>query len=191
MNLFESLKYTVKIPLNTSVLYCENKKIIVIIGPLKRKCVKLKLKVSIVNEFIFINSDLFQNKTLYKNNKKIKSLQGTTKAILKNSLVETSSVIFKKLQFVGVGYRAFLVENYENQLISLKLGYSHSIYCRISSKLIVFCLKFTKLFISGNSYQSISQIMNLIRKYRKPEPYKGKGILYENEKIKLKRGKKT
>jgi large subunit ribosomal protein L6 len=71
-----------------------------------------------------------------------------------------------------------------------KLGYSHSLYFKIPEQLIIFCLKFTKLFIYGNSYQNVTQIASLIRSYKKPEPYKGKGILYETEKILLKEGKK-
>jgi large subunit ribosomal protein L6 len=71
------------------------------------------------------------------------------------------------------------------------LGYSHQIYFKISHTLNVFCLKATSIFISGNSYQEVSQISALIRSYKYPEPYKGKGILYENEKIVIKEGKKV
>ena len=188
---FLSIKYCVRIPLNSSVLYCENKKIIVIIGALKRKCIKLKTKLQILmpEKLILIKSDLFENVS---NNekKKINSIRGTTKACLKQALVETSSILFQKLQLVGVGYRAFLIESFENQLILFKLGYSHSIYFRIPVNLQISCLKFTKIFIRGDCYQSLTQTSALIRKYRKPEPYKGKGVLYENEQVKLKIGKK-
>jgi large subunit ribosomal protein L6 len=90
-----------------------------------------------------------------------------------------------------VGYRAFDVDNFENKLLLFKLGYSHSIYFKIPIESQIFCLKRTKLFIHGNSYQDITKIAAFIRSYKKPEPYKGKGILYETEKIILKEGKKV
>ena len=72
----------------------------------------------------------------------------------------------------------------------LKLGYSHDIYLKIPRNLEISSLKFTKLFISGFSYGKITQTAALIQSYKYPEPYKGKGILYENQKIQLKEGKK-
>lgn len=123
--------------------------------------------------------------------KKIKAVQGTTLALIKQLSIETSAIIYQKLQFVGVGYRAFQVNGFENKLLLFKLGYSHPLYFRISKKLRIFCLKLTKLFISGQSYQTVNQTAALIRSYKKPEPYKGKGILYVNEKIELKEGKKV
>jgi large subunit ribosomal protein L6 len=185
-------KYSVKIPNNTKLIYCEKKKIIIIIGALKRKSLELKLKLKILSleKRIIVTSIPYTNVS---NNekKKIKVLQGTTIAHLKQALIETSSLLCQKLKFIGVGYRAFSVENYDTQLILFKLGYSHSIYFCISPELKISCLKLTKLFIFGNSYQEITQTAALIRQFRKPEPYKGKGVLYENEKIKLKEGKKV
>ena len=61
---------------------------------------------------------------------------------------------------------------------------------KTSKKIKIFCLKTTELFIYGNSYQNVTQTASLIRSYKKPEPYKGKGILYDTEKITLKEGKK-
>ena len=72
-----------------------------------------------------------------------------------------------------------------------KLGYSHPIFFKIPNNLQIFCFKFIKLFVWGNSYKNITQTSALIRSYKKPEPYKGKGILYEGEKIVLKEGKKV
>lgn len=186
-----SQKYCIKIPINTAVLYCEKKKIVTIIGSLKRKSLKLKIKLKILplEKLIKVSSTPFVNVS---NNekKKIKALQGTTTALLKQVLIETSSFLCEKLRFVGVGYRAFPEENYGNQLLLFKLGYSHPIYFRIPAKINISFLKLTKLFIFGTSYQNVTQVAALIREYRKPEPYKGKGVLYDNEKIKLKEGKK-
>lgn len=184
-----SEKYSIKAPNDSIILYCEQKKIITVVGPLARKTLKLKLKIIIIKNTIIVTSNPFLQ---FPNNKKkkIKSLQGTTCALIKQLIIETSSILYKKLKFVGVGYRSFDVKNLEKKLFMFKLGYSHSIYFKTPKELNIFCLKLTKLFIYGNSYQNITKTASLIQSYKLPEPYKGKGILYENEKIKLKEGKK-
>lgn len=75
-------------------------------------------------------------------------------------------------------------------LLHFKLGYSHMIYFKIPINLKIYCLKANKLFILGDSYLFVTQIASLIRSYKVPEPYKGKGIVYTTEKIILKEGKK-
>ena len=97
---------------------------------------------------------------------------------------------YKKLKLVGVGYRLIPVESFREQLILLRLGFSHLLYFRIPHNLNFFYKKRVQLFISGYSYQWVTQFASLIRLLKKPEVYKGKGILYENEKIILKEGKK-
>ena len=123
--------------------------------------------------------------------KKIKALQGTTVALIKKCLVESSYIIYEKLKLVGVGYRVFPLSTLNSKILIFKLGYTHPIYFKIPENLQILSLKFTKLFIYGTSYKEISQISSIIRSYKKPEPYKGKGILYYNEKIILKEGKKV
>jgi len=185
-------KYIIKIPNDNIVLYCDKKKLISIIGPLGIKSLKLEVKIVLLKaeKTILVTSIPFLNLSNNKK-KKMKALQGTTVALIKQLLIETSSVLYQKLKIVGVGYRAFDVENYNKKLLMFKLGYSHSVYFKIPLSINIFCLKFTKLFIYGNSYQNITQTAALIRSYKSPEPYKGKGILYENEKIQLKEGKKV
>lgn len=185
-------KYIIKIPSQTKVLYCDKKNIITIIGVLTKKSVKLNLKLKVFNDkkTIFVTSISTFN---ISNNKKkhIKSVQGTTTALLKQLILESSNIFFKKLKLVGVGYKAFYVDNFESQLLLFKLGFSHSIYFKIPVALNFFCLKQTKLFVFGNFYQNITQLAANIQLCKLPEPYKGKGILDENKKIQLKEGKKT
>lgn len=184
-------KYTIKIPNNVTVLYCNTKQILTIIGPLTKKSLKLKVKISILKNknLIIISSEPFSPTSNYKKHTSL-ALQGTTTALIKQLILETSYTLYKKLKLIGVGYRAFDVENFDNKLLSIKLGYSHPIYFKISKKSKIFCLKKTKLFIYGNFYKDITQEAAFIRAYKKPEPYKGKGILYDTEKIILKEGKK-
>lgn len=181
----------IKVPNNISLIYCDKKKIIIFSGPIIKKSLQVKLKLIILNskKLIQVSSIPFLN--ISNNEKKnIKSLQGTTIVLIKQMIIETSTTLYQKLKLVGIGYKSIFVENFENKLLMLKLGFSHFIYYKIPKNLKFFCKKQTQLFIIGNSYQKVTQIVSSIRSIKKPEPYKGKGILYENEIINLKKGKK-
>jgi large subunit ribosomal protein L6 len=185
-------KYSIIVPSNVSILYYPKKQLLTLIGPLNKKSLKLGLKLEILKEkkIIYVTSNTFLNfsKIMKKN---IKSLRGTTVSHIKQLILETSTILYTKLKLVGVGYKIFNTEKLQNKLLLFKLGFSHPIYFKIPDKLNIFCLKQTKLFIYGTSYQNVSQTASIIQSSKYPEPYKGKGILYENEKIKLKEGKKT
>lgn len=187
-----SEKYTIKIPNDITVIYSSKKKIIVLAGVLSKKTLKLNVQLFVIkskNVIKVIPLPFF--KVSNNEQKKIKALQGTAVALIKQLIVETSVVLYQKLKLVGVGYRAFDVDNFKNKLLLFKLGYSHFLYFKISNEVRNFCLKMTKLFIYGNSYKNVTQTASLIRSYKKPEPYKGKGILYDTEKVTLKEGKKV
>lgn len=185
-------KYIIKIPNNITILYCNLKNIITVIGPLAKKSLKLKFKLEIFENKKIIKVSSTSLIKLSNNEKKnINSLKGTTISLIKKLFLETSSILYQKLKFIGVGYRVFKVKNFEDKLLMFKLGYSHLLYFKIPKNLNIFCLKLTKLFINGNSYNNITQTASLIRSYKIPEPYKGKGILYDNEIIKIKKGKKS
>lgn len=187
-----SKRYLIKIPKDVFLLYCEKKKLLTFVGPLNRKSLQLKLKILILkpkNHIIITRLPFFEISRNEK--KKLKTAQKTTVVLIKQIILEISFVFSKKLIFVGVGYRAFSIVLFKNHVLHFKLGFSHQIYFKISNTLNVFCLKATTIFICGNSYQEISQISALIRSFKYPEPYKGKGILFENEKISIKEGKKV
>jgi len=184
-------KYSVKVPGNIKILYCDKKNLITFIGPLATKSLKLKIKLLLISpsNLIIATSLLVDKKSIsgLKNGKKI---QGTTIAKIKQILTEVTYVLSRKLNLVGVGYRAFSHEKLPNQMY-FKLGYSHLVYFRIPLGLTSNCLKFTKIFISGNkSYDLLTQTAAQIRDCKLPEPYKGKGILHDQETVTLKKGKK-
>jgi large subunit ribosomal protein L6 len=186
-----SKTYEIKIPKNVIILYCNKKKIITICGPVRKKTTELKLEIKLIESKKILLVSTTPTFKLSNNQKKnIKALQGTTIALIKQLIMETSTLMFEKLLLVGVGYRAFDVESFPNKLLLFKLGFSHSIYYKIPKNVRIFCLKRTNLFISSDSYRNVTQTASIIQSYKTPEPYKGKGILYENEKIKLKEGKK-
>lgn len=185
-------KYCIKIPDNVRVFYCNKKESITLKGPsLQQKSLKLKVKLLILSNKKIIKITPFPF-TKVSNNKTrlMKTIQGTTCALIKQSLVEIVTTLYKKLKLVGVGYRLIPVESFEKRLILLRLGFSHLLYFRIPRYLNFFDKKRVQLFISGYSYQLVTKFASIIRSLKKPEVYKGKGILYENEKIILKEGKK-
>lgn len=118
--------------------------------------------------------------------KPTKTYWGTTTALLKNAVEGVSIGFGLQLNLVGVGYRAKVVD----QELRLKLGYSHDIVLTIPSGIEVVSLANTKLLLRGIDKQAVSIFAAKIRRFRFPEPYKGKGILFENEVIRRKDGKK-
>lgn len=185
------VKYNIKIPQDVSLIYSEKKKTLTVLGPLKKKSIKLKLKTFIDKSKKIISiSHLLFSKISNAEKKKIKTLRLTTVTQIKHLLIESSITIFQKLKIIGVGYRTDFTEIFKKKLLTLKLGYSHLLYMRIPKNLSIDCSTKTKFCIFGNSYNEVNEFSARIRSKKLPEPYKGKGILYENETVFLKEGKK-
>jgi len=184
-------KNIITIPKNITLIYSTEKKIITIIGLNQTKSLKLDIKpiFDYSNNQIEITNISFKKLSNHQI-KNIKALQQTTIALIKQFIIETSYLIYKKLIFTGIGYKVFNVEQFTGKLLMLKLGYSHFLYFKIPVEIKIHCLKSIKLFIFSNSYQNVTQLASTIRSFKKPEPYKGKGILYSTEKVILKEGKK-
>ena len=184
-------KYTLKVPKNIKILYCDKKNIIIFVSPSQTKSLELKVKVFLtpmLNLVTVTNIPIFR--TSASNFKNVKKIQGMTVAKIKQRIIEVNYTLYRRLRLVGVGYRGFSYEQSNNQ-IYFKLGYSHLIYFKIPNSLKTYCHKFTDLFIFGNSsFDTLTQTAAQIKACRTPEPYKGKGILYDQEKIILKKGKK-
>lgn len=184
-------KNSIQIPKHIKILYCDKKKILTFIGLLQKKSLKLNLKIILISsKNTIVVTNLPVNKTCNVSVKNLKSFQGTILAKIKQIIIEISYTLYHKLNFVGIGNRVFPFEDLNNQ-IYFKLGFSHLIYFKIPNPAKTFCKKFTKLFIFGSdSLEDLMQTASLIRHCKKPEPYKGKGILHNEEKIILKKGKK-
>lgn len=115
-----------------------------------------------------------------------KSFWGTYRALIANLVEGVSKGFEKKLLIEGVGYRA----NLKGKFLNLQLGYSHDIDHPIPDGIKIECPDQTTIVVSGNSKQKVGQVAAEIRAYRKPEPYKGKGVRYDGEYIFRKEGKK-
>ncbi len=111
---------------------------------------------------------------------------GTMRATINNMVTGVSKGFTKSLEIEGVGYRAAV----QGKNLVLQLGYSHDITFPIPSEIKITCEKPTSITITGADRRQVGQIAAVLRSYRKPEPYKGKGIRYATEHIRRKEGKK-
>ena len=117
--------------------------------------------------------------------KHTKQLHGTTRALINNMIVGCTDGFKKTLEIVGIGYRAALNGN----VLNLSLGYSHDINYEIEDGITVEVPNNTTIIVSGIDKQRVGEVASQIRGFRKPEPYKGKGIRYKDEHIIRKEGK--
>lgn len=115
-----------------------------------------------------------------------KALAGTTRALLSNMVVGVSQGFEKKLELVGVGYRAQM----KARILNLALGYSHPIDFSVPEGVEVETPSNTQILVRGIDKQQVGQVAAVIRGFRSPEPYKGKGVRYANETIIRKVAKK-
>jgi len=120
-------------------------------------------------------------------NKKSRQLWGLIRALLQNSVSGVSSGFEKKLEMVGVGYKAALSDP---KTIKIEVGFSHPVLMAIPEGLSALVEK-NIITIAGFDKQKVGEFAAKIRDIRKPEPYKGKGIRYLGEKVRRKEGKKA
>ena len=118
--------------------------------------------------------------------KRANMMWGTTRAQVNNIITGVSTGFAKKLEITGVGYKASVA----GKVLQLSLGYSHEVNYAIPADITVVTPKPTEIQISGINRQKVGQVAAEIREFRGPEPYKGKGVKYENEFIFRKEGKK-
>ena len=114
-----------------------------------------------------------------------KSQHGLTRTLIANMVEGVDKGYSKKLQLVGVGYRAAL----KGSDLEMQLGYSHPILVKAVEGITFEVPTQTEIVISGPSKEQVGQVAADVRAWRKPEPYKGKGIRYEGEQIRRKLGK--
>jgi large subunit ribosomal protein L6 len=118
--------------------------------------------------------------------KRARTLWGTTRALVANMVHGVGQGFTANLEINGVGYRAAV----QGKNLVLQLGFSHEVVYPIPPEVKIVCEKPTTVSISGADKQRVGQVAAEIRSYRKPEPYKGKGIKYDHETIRRKEGKK-
>lgn len=117
--------------------------------------------------------------------KEVRSLHGLWRALMQNMITGVTEGYTKKLELVGVGYKAEL----KGKKLQLSLGYSHPILFSPPDAIKIEVPQPTNIVVSGIDKQLVGQVAAKIRSFRPPEPYKGKGVKYEGEYIRRKAGK--
>ena len=173
-------KINISIPEKVKVALAGN--IINIEGPLGKKSINIDLDM--------FNLDIKEGKEISIKPKKIdqnsKRLWGMNRSLINNAVIGSSTGYEKTLELVGVGYRAAL----KGSQLNLQLGYSHDINFDIPTDVKIECPKPNLIKLSSINKEKLGAAAAKIRSFRKPEPFKGKGIKYIDEYIFRKEGKK-
>ena len=117
-----------------------------------------------------------------------KSMHGLARTLVQNMIIGVSDGFTKKLEIVGVGYRAAAKGT---NALEMQLGFSHPVHIQAPDGIEFEVPQQTEIIVKGIDKQLVGQVAADIRKWRKPEPYKGKGIKYEGERIIRKAGKQA
>lgn len=120
------------------------------------------------------------------NSQKAIALAGTTRAVIANMVEGVSNGFERKLELRGVGYRA----QAQGKVLNLTLGFSHPVAYDVPEGITVETPSQTEIVVRGCDKQQVGQVSAEIRGYRPPEPYKGKGVRYADERVVLKEAKK-
>jgi large subunit ribosomal protein L6 len=114
-----------------------------------------------------------------------RALHGLTRSLVNNMVVGVKDGYEKRLEIVGVGY----IGSIEGDTLSLRVGFANEIHKKIPADLDVTCPDQTHVVVKGCDKQKVGQFAAEVRAARKPEPYKGKGVRYQGEQVKIKPGK--
>jgi large subunit ribosomal protein L6 len=171
-------KYPVEVPKNVEVTLKEDQ--ITVKGPLGTLIQALTGDVTVKLDegkltFVAANESRHAN-----------AMSGTVRALVANMVTGVSKGFERKLMLVGVGYRASV----QGDVVKLQLGYSHDIEHKLPQGVTAKCPTPTEIILSGADLQEVGEQAAKIRAYRKPEPYKGKGVRYADERVIIKETKK-
>lgn len=170
-------KLPINIPNNVDVKY-NNSEIIV-----KGQFGTLQTKIpTVIN---LVQNENILHVIINQQTRNVKALQGLYRTLIQNMVTGVSEQFTKTLILKGVGYRAAV----QNQEIILNLGYSHPVKIQIPDNIFVEVNQNTTIILKSCNKEQLGLFAANIRSWRQPEPYKGKGILYENEQIIRKAGK--
>ncbi len=155
-------------------------------GTLSMKGPKGVLSLQMVEEVVYTLEDGAVNITPVNKSTKARSYWGMQRTLVQNLVEGVTDGFSKVLEITGVGYRA----NVQGSILKLQLGFSHDVDFAIPEGIDIKTPDNTTVEISGMDKQKVGQVAAEIRRWRKPEPYKGKGIKYRGEYIFRKEGKK-
>ena len=170
-----------KLEIPTGVTVTVNENVVSVKGPKGELNLTLHdgLTVTVEENGLTVNCD--------KVDKQSRSMYGTTNALISNMITGVNKGYEKGLEIIGVGYR-FTVKG---KVLDIVAGYSHHVELTIPEGLTVEQVSNTEITVKGISKELVGEFAAKIRKVRKPEPYKGKGIRYKDEFVRRKEGKKA
>lgn len=171
-------KYPVSVPQGVEATISADQ--IVVKGPLGTLTQALKGDVEVVRDGDQLTFAVANDST------QAKAMSGTLRALVANMVTGVSKGFERKLTLVGVGFRAQV----QGDALKLQLGYSHDILHPMPEGIKVECPTQTEILIKGSDKQVVGQVAAEIRAYREPEPYKGKGVRYADERVIIKETKK-
>jgi len=145
-----------------------------------------QLSLELVDEVEVLNQDNLISVKPKDDSMTARKMWGTTRSNIQNLVVGVSQGFTKELEITGVGYRAQI----QGKDLVLQLGFSHDVIHPIPEGIEIKCADQTHIAVSGTDKQKVGQTAAVIRGYRPPEPYKGKGVRYAGEYIIRKEGKK-
>lgn len=169
----------IKVPASVTVT-CDNN-VVTVKGP------KGELSFDIIQSLKINISDGIVTVERTKEDKQTKSMHGTTNAIITNMIEGVSNGFSKGLEIIGVGYRFTLKGN----TLVVNAGYSHPVDVEIPKGIEIESVSNTEIVVKGINKELVGEFAANVRKIRKPEPYKGKGIRYKGEHVRRKEGKKA
>ena len=136
-----------------------------------------EVKVAVDGESIVVSRD--------NDDRESRAFHGLTRSLIQNMIVGVKDGYEKRLEIVGVGY----VASVQGDVLNLRVGFANEIKKKIPAELNVSCPDNTHVVVKGCDKQKVGQFAAEVRAVRKPEPYKGKGIRYQGELVKIKPGK--
>jgi len=157
-----------------------NEGLLSIKGPKGRLEFRVHPKVNLAHEGQTINFAVNDDSRL------ANAMSGTTRALVNNMVMGVTKGFEKRMTIIGVGYRAAV----QGKNLNLTLGYSHPVVYPIPEGIVIETPTQTEIVVKGADKQMVGQVAAEIRAWRKPEPYKGKGVRYSNEQVARKEAKK-
>ena len=173
-----------KIPKNIKALVCKKTQLLVLFSMTNTTYFTVFIKT---RSFLLKNNYLllfYSRKWVVKNNPTIQLVFRRISSFFKNYTTKI------KLELKGIGYKFFLLERKWGVFLQLKVGFSHSLFFKLPLEIKVILIKPTLIFFIGRCFNTVMSLVTEIRNLKFPEPYKGKGILFANESVLLKPGKK-
>ncbi|MFT0545394.1 50S ribosomal protein L6 [Allopusillimonas ginsengisoli] len=171
-------KYPVPVPQGVEATISAGQ--IVVKGPLG------SLQQFVTDDVVIRQEDNQLSVAVANDSRQAKAMSGTMRALVANMVTGVSKGFERKLNLVGVGFRAQVQGN----AVKLQLGFSHDIVHQLPEGIKAECPTQTEIVIKGSDKQVVGQVAAEIRAYRQPEPYKGKGVRYADERVIIKETKK-